>query len=74
MTKKQRLDQIEKLVEENMIRFLESGETERLAELATPANYVAKNNRIEEKQRSSIEDDIQQRIKEAEERRKKNEV
>lgn len=71
MTKKERLDKIEQLVEEQMIKFLESGETERLTELATPANYVAKNNRVEEKQRGSIEEDIQKRIKEAEERRKK---
>ena len=70
MTKKERLDKIEKLVEEQMIEFLENGETERLTELATPANYVAKNNRIEEKQRGSIEDDIQKRISEAEKRRK----
>lgn len=70
MTKKQRLDTIEELVEIKMIEFLKSGETERLTELATPANYVAKNNRIEEKQRGSLEEDIQKRIKEAEKRRK----
>lgn len=69
MTKKERLDKIERLTEELMIKFLESGETERLAELATPSNYLAKNSKVAEKEKSSLEDDIKKRVAEARKRR-----
>lgn len=69
MTKKERLDKIEQLTEELMIKFLESGETERLAELATPSNYLAKNSKVAEKEKSSLEDDIKKRVAEAKKRR-----
>ena len=70
MTKKERLDLIEKLTEEKMIEFLQSGETERLPELATPSNYLAKNSKVLEKEKSTVEDDIKQRVEEAKKRRK----
>ena len=70
MTKKERLDRIEELTEKLMIEFLEAGETERLADLATPSNYLAKNSKVAEKEKSTIDDDIKKRIEEAEKRRK----
>lgn len=73
MTKKQRLEKIEELVELKMLEFLENDETERLAELATPSNYVAKNNMVLEKQKSTVEEDIAKRLEEAEKRRKGDE-
>lgn len=69
MTKKERLDRIEQLTEEYMIKFLESGETERLADLATPSNYLAKNSKVADKEKSSIDDEIKQRAREAKKRR-----
>ena len=69
MTKKERLDKIEQLTEELMIKFLEAGETERLADLATPSNYLAKNSKVAEKEKSSLEDDIKKRVAEAKKRR-----
>jgi len=72
MTKKERLDKIEKLTEELMIKFLENGETERLAELATPSNYLAKNSKVAEKEKSTVDEEIKQRVKAAKARR--NEV
>lgn len=69
MTKKERLDRIEELTEKLMIEFLEAGETERLADLATPSNYLAKNSKVAEKEKSTIDDEIQRKLKEAERRR-----
>jgi hypothetical protein len=71
MTKKERLDKIEQLTEELMIEFLESGATERLAELATPSNYLAKNSKVAEKEKSTINDEIKERVEAAKARRKK---
>ena len=70
MTKKERLDRIEELTEKLMIRFLEAGETERLADLATPSNYLAKNSKVAEKEKSTINDEIKERVEKAKARRK----
>ena len=70
MNKKERLDLIERLLEEKMIEFLTNGETERLPELSTPANYVAKNNRVEEKaKQNSEQDEMKKKIEEAKKKR-----
>lgn len=69
MTKKERLDRIEQLTEEYMIKFLENGDTHKLADLATPSNYLAKNSKVAEKEKSSLEDDIKKRVAEAKKRR-----
>jgi len=70
MTKKERLDKIERLTEELMIQFLESGETERLPELATCSNYLAKNSKVLEKEKSTVDDEIRKKVEEAEKRRR----
>ena len=69
MTKKERLDKIEQLTEELMIQFLEAGATERLADLATPSNYLSKNSKVAEKEKSTVDDDIKKRAIEAKKRR-----
>ena len=74
MTKEERLERIEELTEMLMIQFLENGETERLPELATPSNYLAKNSRVAEKKKSTIEEDIKKRIEEAKKKREKGEI
>ena len=73
MTKKERLDRIEELTEKLMIKFLEAGETERLADLATPSNYLAKNSKVAEREKSTVEDEVKKRAELAKKRRK-NEV
>lgn len=69
MTKREKLEELDKLVLDTMIKFIRSGETERLQELATPTNYLAKNNMVEEKKKSTVEEDIRKRIEEAKKRR-----
>jgi hypothetical protein len=75
MTDKEKdLEKIDKLTRTLMIQFLENGETERLADLATPSNYLAKNNRVEEKKKSTVEEDIRKRVEEAKKRRESDDV
>ena len=73
MTKKQRVDRIEILTEEKILYFLENDETERLVELTPAINHLAKNNRVLEKERTTIEEGNKARLKRASERRAKNE-
>lgn len=71
MTKKEKLEQLDKLVLDKMISHIETGKTELLSELSVPANYLKANAVVEEKKRDSIEDEVQKRLEVAEERRKK---
>ncbi len=50
------------------------GDTSILPELNTAIQYVAKNNVISEKAKSTVEEEIKDKVKDAEERRKKKNV
>ena len=73
MSKQEDLDKIDELVRTKMISLLEQEDFGALKELNVPVTYLAKNNVVSEKAKSTVEEDIQQRLKEAEERRRKNE-
>ncbi len=72
-TKQDELD----IIDTNIRRLLieatrEGGDTSTLPELNTCIQYLSKNNVISEKAKSSKEDEIKLRVKEAEKRRAKN--
>lgn len=71
MSKQDDLDKLDELVRKKMIQSLESNATEILQELMPVVNYLAKNNAVAEKAKSSIEEDIDKRLKEAKKRRAK---
>ena len=73
MTKQEELD----IIDNNIRRLLieatkEGGDTSILPELNTAIQYVAKNNVISEKAKSTKEDEIKAKIKAAEKRRSKD--
>jgi len=69
MNKQEKLKHLDDLLLDKMIKIMETDTTEELADLATLSNYLAKNNQVAEKPKSSVEDDIKKRVKEAEARR-----
>ena len=72
MTKQEKLDQLDELVIDRMIALLEDEdkeETRKLPELATAVNYLAKNNIVSEKAKSTVEEKVQERVKAAKKRR-----
>jgi len=74
MTKQEDLDKIDELVRKRMIELLEDedkSETSKLPELATAVNYLAKNNIVAEKTKSSVEETVQKRVRKANTRRAK---
>jgi len=74
MTKQEDLDKIDELVRKRMIELLEDedkSETSKLPELATAVNYLAKNNIVAEKTKSSVEETVQKRVRKANARRAK---
>ena len=50
----------------------EGGDTSVLPELTVETNYLAKNNVVAEKAKSTVEEDMERRLREAEKRRTKN--
>ena len=71
MSKQEDLDKIDKLVRAKMIEALgEDGDITLLRELTTPVNYLAKNNVVAEKEKSSVEEDIKKKVSDAEQRRR----
>jgi hypothetical protein len=72
-TKKEDLEKLDKLVREKMIECLEGGKTDMLPELNPVVSYLAKNNVVSEKSKSSVEEDIKDKLKKAKERRDKRE-
>lgn len=73
MTKQEKLDLLDNKLADAFIEIMESGEYERLPDLSSLSNYLAKNNRVEEKKKSTVDDEVRQRVEEAKKRRK-NEV
>ncbi len=77
MTKKEKqdkLNQLDKLLLDKMIKIMEDGNTEALPELASASNYLAKNQMVSEKEKSTLEDDIKDKVKEANKRRGNSEA
>ncbi len=72
MTKQDRLSKIEELYEIQLIKCFENDETNMIPEMASVGSYLAKNQMVAEKQKSSLEDDIKDKVKEAERRRLEN--
>jgi len=72
MTKKEKaekLNELDELLLDKMIKIMKEGNTEALPELASASNYLAKNQMVAEKEKSTIEEDIKRKQKEAEKRR-----
>ena len=69
MNKKERLDKIEEQYENFVIHCFSNAKTDRLPEVASIGNYLAKNNKVAEKEKSTVADDLRKRLKEAEARR-----
>ena len=67
--KQKKLDKLDELLIDGMIEAMEKGQYEVLSDFASVSNYLAKNNKVEEKAKSSVEDDIRNRVKEAKNRR-----
>lgn len=67
--KKNKLNELDEALLNRMIELMKSGETNLLPELATVSNYLAKNNMVEEKERSSVDDEVKNRVAEARKRR-----
>jgi len=69
MGKKEDLEEIDRLVRTKMISCLTSGKTDLLPELNPVVSYLAKNNVVSEKSKSSVEDNTAKKLKDAKERR-----
>ncbi|MDB4681389.1 hypothetical protein OAE88_00615 [bacterium] len=70
MTKQEELDIIDGNIRRLLIEATKvGGDTSILPELNTAIQYVSKNNVVSEKAKSSVEEDIQKRLDEANERR-----
>ena len=73
MTKQEELDIIDKNIRRIILEATsEGGDTSVLPELTVVTNYLSKNNVVSEKAKSTVEEDMERRLKEAENRRKKN--
>ena len=77
MTKDEKENKLKKL-DENVLNLLikntgENGDSSLLTELSVPVNYLKSNSVIAEKERSTNEDGIRKRVKQASERRAKKE-
>jgi len=70
MTKQQELDKLDANIRRIMLEATkEEGDTSVLPELTVVTNYLAKNNVVAEKSKSTTEEDIQKRLDEAKDRR-----
>jgi len=75
MNKKQKLDKLDELLLDKLISIMESDselELEGLSNLTVPMNYLKNNMVVAEKEKSTADDNIKKRLKEAEVRRAKN--
>jgi len=70
--KQKDLETLDEKLREKMIGFMEKDSLERLTELTPVINYLAKNNVVAEKKKSTVEDEVRQRIEEANKRRRGN--
>lgn len=70
MNKQEKLDKLDELVLDKMIDCMENNNTEIIGELNTVVAYLAKNNAVAEKGKSTVEEDTQKRLEAAKKRRK----
>jgi len=68
--KQKDLEALDEKLREKMINFMEKDTLERLTELTPVINYLAKNNVVAEKKKSTVEDEVRERIAAADARRK----
>jgi len=68
--KQEDLETLDEKLREKMIGFMEKDTLERLTELTPVINYLAKNNVVAEKKKSTVEDEVRERIAAADARRK----
>lgn len=68
--KQEDLELLDEKLREKMIGFMEKDTLERLTELTPVINYLAKNNVVAEKKKSTVEDEVRERIAAADARRK----
>jgi len=68
--KQEDLEALDEKLREKMINFMEKDTLERLTELTPVINYLAKNNVVAEKKKSTVEDEVRERIAAADARRK----
>ena len=69
MTRKDKLEKLQGLVIDNYIQALEDGEI-HFRDMSPIVSLLNQNSIVEEKGISTVEEEIEQRLKEAEERRK----
>ena len=69
MNSKERLLKIKEQYELFLIECFETGDTNRIPEGASVGGYLSKNEMTEERTKSTLEDDIKQKQKDAEVRR-----
>lgn len=72
MGKQEDLEKLDKAVRERMLKCLEDNKTDLLPELNVVVQYLAKNNVIADKKKSTVEDDIRKRLEQANKRRASN--
>ena len=75
MNKKQKLDKLDELLLDKLISIMDSDDDEQLeglSNLTVPMNYLKNNMVVAEKEKSTADDNIKKRLKEAEVRRAKN--
>lgn len=63
------LDKIDRLVRDKMIKYLEDNKTDMLTDLSVAVSYLAKNNVVSEKSKSSVEDNTAKKLEDAKKRR-----
>jgi len=74
LSKQEELDKLDANIRRLLLKATgEDGDTSILPELNTAIQYLAKNNVVSEKAKSSVEDDIAKRLEEARERRDSSE-
>lgn len=76
MTKDDKLEKLDNELLDAMLDIMEKGKNDKdlygsLSDLSTVSNYLAKNNKTAEKKKSSVEDEVKKRAREAKERRLK---
>jgi len=69
LNKTQKLEILDTKLIDAMLDIMENKNYELLSDLASVSNYLAKNNKVQEKEKSSLEDEIKTKVKEAEARR-----
>lgn len=73
ITKKEKLDKLDQLVLDRMIEIMEDIDDDKrvfeLSALSVPMNYLKNNQIVEERGKSTIEEDNRKRLEEAKKRR-----